>query len=81
MPIGVPMATASPVMTRLPTIGLSSPPAAPGGGVISLNTCSESPEKPSHNSVPRISTSQPRPKAVAANESVMVVRLRRRRLA
>ena len=38
MPIGVPIATASTVMIRLPTIGLSKPPALPGGGVISVKT-------------------------------------------
>ena len=31
-------------------IGLSSPPAEPGGGVIWVNTASESPLKPFHNS-------------------------------
>ena len=46
MPIGVPITTARTVRMRLPTIGLSSPPAAPGGGVISVKTASESPENP-----------------------------------
>ena len=61
MPIGVPISTASIVRIRLPTIGLSRPPAAPGGGVISVKTASDSPLKPSHSSAPRISTSQPSP--------------------
>ncbi len=52
-------------MTRLPTIGLSRPPAEPGGGVISVNTASDSPLKPFQNSTARISTSQDRPNAVA----------------
>ena len=81
MPSGVPIATAIDVITRLPTIGLSSPPAEPGGGVISVNTASDRPLKPFHNSTARISTSQERPKAVAAKDSPMVMTLRRRRLA
>ena len=47
MPIGVPMTTAMTVIIRLPMIGLSSPPADPGGGVISVKTASESPLRPS----------------------------------
>ena len=47
MPIGVPITTAITVIIRLPMIGLSRPPAAPGGGVISVNTASESPLMPS----------------------------------
>ena len=47
MPIGVPISTARTVMIRLPMIGLSRPPAAPGGGVISVKTASERPLKPS----------------------------------
>ena len=68
-------------MTRLPMIGLSNPPAEPGGGVICVNTASERPLKPFHSSTARISTSQLRPKAVAPNESPIVMTLRRRRLA
>ena len=34
------------VMIRLPTMALSRPPAAPGGGVISVNTASDSPPTP-----------------------------------
>src|SRR5262249_39260900 len=64
---------------RLPTIGLSRPPAEPGGGVISVNTASDRPEKPSHNRAPRMSTSQPRPTAVAASASTLAMALRRRR--
>ncbi len=68
-------------MIRLPMIGLSRPPSAPGGGVISVKTVSDRPLKPSHSSTPRISTSQPSPKAVAASDSVMAMTLRRRRAA
>ena len=39
-------ATASTVRIRLPTMALSRPPAAPGGGVISVKTASESPLTP-----------------------------------
>src|ERR1700730_12048581 len=81
MPIGVPMSTASSVRSRLPMIGLSSPPAAPGGGVISVKTLSESPLSPFHNSSPRISTSQPRPNAVAVSDRPIAIPLRRRRAA
>ena len=66
MPSGVPIATAITVMTRLPTIGLSNPPAEPGGGVIWVNTARLRPLKPFQNSTIRISTSQLSPKAVAA---------------
>ena len=59
------MATAIAVITRLPMIGLSKPPAAPGGGVISVNTASDRPLKPFHSSTAKISTSQDRPKPVA----------------
>src|SRR3954462_6010679 len=78
MPSGVPMSTASTVRIRLPTIGFSRPPSAPGGGVISVKTASESPEKPCHSSSPRINTSQPRPNSVAATDRPIVIRLRRR---
>ena len=81
MPIGVPIATASTVRIRLPMIGLSRPPSAPGGGVISVNTFSDRPPTPSHSSTPRISTSQPSPNAVAANDRLIVIALRRRRAA
>ena len=79
MPIGVPISTASAVSIRLPMMALSRPPAEPGGGVISVNTASESPLKPSYSSTPRISTSQPRPNAVAASDSTMVMEFLRRR--
>ena len=46
MPSGVPISTASMVRIRLPMIGLSRPPAPPGGGVISVNTASDSPPTP-----------------------------------
>jgi len=51
----------------------------PGGGVISVKTATDKPLKPFHNSAPRISTSQPRPKAVAANASTVATALLRRR--
>ena len=64
---------------RLPKIGLSRPPAEPGGGVISVKTATDKPLKPFHNSAPRISTSQPRPITVAANASTVAMALLRRR--
>ena len=66
-------------MIRLPMIGLSRPPAAPGGGVISVKTLSDRPLKPSQSRMPRISASQPRPTRVAAMDSVRAMALRRRR--
>src|SRR5260370_32351971 len=48
MPIGVPMMIASTVSTRLPTIGLRSPPACPGGGVISVRSEEHTSELQSH---------------------------------
>src|SRR6516225_11065308 len=79
MPIGVPMTTARTVRMRLPAIGLSSPPAEPGGGVISVNTANESPLNPCQSRAPRISTSHPSPNSVAASERAMAIWLRRRR--
>jgi hypothetical protein len=79
IPTGVPIATAITVRIRLPKIGLSRPPAAPGGGVISVNTAGDKPVKPSHNSEPRISTSQPKPNAVAANADTVATALMLRR--
>ena len=79
MPIGVPIATASTVSIRLPMIGLSSPPAAPGGGVISVNTLSESPLSPSHSNTPRIRASHPSPNTVADTDRTIATALRRRR--
>src|SRR5260221_11211399 len=81
MPIGVPMSTARSVRIRLPMMVLSSRPAAPGGGVISVNTLGESPLSPFHNSSQRISTSQPRPNAVATSDRPIAIPLRRRRAA
>ena len=52
MPIGVPIATASTVRIRLPMMGLSRPPLAPGGGVIWVKTASDSPLRPCHSSEP-----------------------------
>ena len=66
-------------MIRLPMIGLSRPPSEPGGGVISVKTASESPESPCHSSSQRISTSQPSPNNVAANDRPIAILLRRRR--
>src|SRR5690348_5323565 len=79
MPSGVPIATAMAVISRLPTIGLSRPPAAPGGGVISVKTASDRPPTPSHSRTPRMSTSQVRPNTVAAMASPAATWLRRRR--
>src|ERR1700752_424501 len=81
MPIGVPISTARNVRIRLPMIGFSSPPAEPGGGVISVNTASESPPKPFQRRTPRTQTSQPSPKSVAASDNAVAVPLRRRRAA
>ena len=80
MPIGVPMRTAITVSMMLPTIGLSSPPAEPGGGVISVKTAGDRPLRPSNRRVPRIMTSQPRPTTVAASDrpTTMLLTARRR---
>ena len=67
-------------MTRLPMIGFNRPPDAPGGGVISVKTRSDSPLKPSHSRTARISTSQARPKIVAPNERLIAILLRIRRV-
>src|SRR5215813_9365250 len=79
MPIGVPMTTASTVMIRLPAMAFNRPPAEPGGGVISVNTYSDSPPKPSYSSTDRISTSQPRPNRVAASARLLAMAFCRRR--
>src|SRR5262245_44573597 len=75
------MSTARTVRIRLPTMGLSSPPSEPGGGVISVKTASESPLNPSHKSTTRITSSQPSPSSVAASERFSMMPLRRRRAA
>src|SRR5262245_36565020 len=75
------MSTARTVRIRLPTMGLSSPPSAPGGGVISVKTASESPLNPSHKSTARITISQPSPSSVAASDRLSMMPLRRRRAA
>jgi ABC-type dipeptide/oligopeptide/nickel transport system ATPase subunit len=64
-----------------PTMGLSSPPSAPGGGVISVKTASESPLNPSHKSTTRMTISQPTPSSVAASDRLSIMPLRRRRAA
>ena len=51
------------------------------GGVFSVNTESDRPPRPWKTSTPRISTSQPRPNAVAASASPLATVLRSRRLA
>src|SRR5690349_6309021 len=79
MPTGVPMTTASTVMIRLPTMAFKRPPSAPGGGVISENTLSDSPLNPCHSRTPRISTSQPSPIAVAASDRILRIPSLRRR--
>ena len=67
---------------RLPTIGLSSPPSAPGGGVISVNTASDSPENPCQNSVAQDQPPANRGRAaVAPTERPIMIALRRRRAA
>src|SRR5262249_61391219 len=75
------MTTASTVRIRLPTMGVSSPPSEPGGGVISVKTASESPLNPSHKSTTRITISQPTPNNVAASDRLSMMPLRRRRAA
>src|SRR3546814_10148046 len=79
MPIGVPIKTPITVISRLPTMALRRPPAAPGGGVISVKTSSDRPPKPSYSRVPRISTSTKIPTAAAKIDRATTARLRRRR--
>ena len=79
MPSGVPNATARMVRIRLPTIGLSRPPAPPGGGVISVNTASVSPPTPFTTSTSKINTSHVKPKAAAPIESAVAMRSPQRR--
>ena len=60
-------------------MGLRSPPLAPGGGVICVNTAGDRPLKPFQSSDPRISASQPSPNSVAPTASVVVIASVRRR--
>ena len=60
-------------------IGFSRPPALPGGGVISVNTASDSPPTPLTTSTSRMSTSQVRPKPAAPIDSAVAKRFRHRR--
>ena len=47
MPSGAPTATPMTLMISEPAIALSKPPAAPGGGVICVNTAGDRPLAPS----------------------------------
>jgi hypothetical protein len=78
MPSGVPNRTARMVSNRLPTIAFRSPPALPGGGVISVKTSSDSPPTPFTTRTNKISTSHVRPKPAAAMASVVAKRFRQR---
>ena len=79
MPSGAPIANPSTVMIRLPMIALRSPPEAPGGGVISVNTAGVNPHNPCQSSAARIRTRNAKPKAEAAmHRPITIVLLRRR---
>jgi hypothetical protein len=79
IPIGVPTATASVPIIRLPKIALRRPPISPGGGVDSVKMARSIPENPSYSSVPRMTASHPRPNRVAATERPRKIALRMRR--
>ena len=68
MPIGVPSSVARRTITSEPKIALARPPvSACGGGVISVNSDSAMPPRPSRTVSIRIQISQNRPKAIAAS--------------
>src|SRR5437879_6339413 len=81
MPVGVPIRVATRVITTLPKIAFNSPPALPGGGVISLNSAGVIAATPFHSRVHRTRTSHKRPKAVAATDKVVTTPLAIRRRA
>ena len=68
-------------MTRLPRMGLSKPPARPGGGVISVKTPGLRPTTPFEISVHSTSANIRSPNAAAATDkdvtTMLVSRLRR----
>src|SRR3984885_15539971 len=59
----------SKVMTALPYRALSTPPALPGGGVISVKTRGDIPARPRETSVQRMAARQASPARVASIES------------
>src|SRR5271166_1812028 len=81
IPVGVPIKVATKVITTLPKIAFSSPPALPGGGVIWLNSAGVIAANPFHSRVHRTRTSHNRPKAVATTDRLMTVPLAMRRRA
>ena len=81
MPTGVPIAVPAPTMKRLPRIAFKRPPSLPGGGVILVNSASDSPPTPACSSVHRIQPSQNRPNSMASMDTVMLKRCTKRRLA
>ena len=62
MPVGVPIRVAIKVITTLPKIAFSNPPALPGGGVISVNNAGVIAAIPFHSNVHRTRTSHSKPK-------------------
>lgn len=78
MPIGAPMITATAIITVLPKIAFSSPPSAPGGGVICVISRGLSAEKPFTSVVTMIQANQNSPKTVApvaiANAKPLLIR-------
>ena len=74
------MSVARPTISRLPAIALARPPAVPGGGVISVNSVSESAPTPALITVSRIQPSQNKPNNMADMDRVsatwlMILRL------
>ena len=79
MPSGAATTRPIAVTIKLPTIEFNRPPTTPGGAVILVKTSSERPPTPFPSKAARISTSQLRPKKVAAYDSTVHMTLRRRR--
>ena len=80
MPSGVPMTIAAAQINALPVMALSRPPASPGGGVLSVNTCNDRPPMPFHTRMPRMSASQQSPRTVAAIARLWAIAFLRRRV-
>src|SRR5215468_3578868 len=77
MPIGVLMNVAVSTITTLPKIALASPPADPGGGVLSRKSFGDNAATPFANKTQRIHNRNAIPKAIVASDINRLNRLTR----
>src|SRR5690554_1428335 len=75
--MGVPISVATAAIITLPTIALSKPPSAPGGGVLCVSSVNDRAEPPLTKSVSMIQLSQNKPKMTVAADRVSISVLKR----